>query len=163
MNMPGGGINAVAKIAHHCPSTKTLMLTVVDDEDEVRSALRKGARGYLLKGATSSELVDAVRLLNKGQSYISPIFAARLIMSRAGNSNVAEAPKHFPELTEREEQILRLILRGLSNRLIGDELSLSEKTVKGYVTSVMEKLQVRNRVEAAMLAAERLADKPSSS
>jgi DNA-binding NarL/FixJ family response regulator len=125
--------------------------------------LRKGARGYLLKGATSSELVDAVRLLNKGQSYISPIFAARLIMSRAGNSNTAEAPKHFPELTEREEQILRLILRGLSNRLIGDELDLSEKTVKGYVTSVMEKLHVRNRVEAAMLAADRLADKPPSS
>ena len=82
MNMPGGGIKAVSKIALKYPSTKTLMLTVVDDEDEVRSALRKGARGYLLKGTSSSELVNAVRLVNKGQNYVSPSFAAKLIVSR---------------------------------------------------------------------------------
>jgi two-component system, NarL family, nitrate/nitrite response regulator NarL len=156
MNMPGGGINAVAKIALRCPSTRALMLTVVDDEDEVRNALRKGARGYLLKGTSSSELANAVRVVNRGQSYVSPSFAAQLIMSRgADDGDTARATGRFPELSEREEQILLLIHRGLSNRLIGDELDLTEKTIKGYVTNIMEKLQVRNRVEAAMMAAER--------
>jgi len=156
MNMPGGGLSAVAKISLRYPSTKTLMLTVVDDEDEVRNVLRKGARGYLLKGASSSELVNAIRVVSKGESYVSPSFAARLIMSRgAEDPDPAERSNIFPELSEREEQILMLILRGLSNRLIGDELGLTEKTVKGYVTSTMEKLNVRNRVEAAMVAAQR--------
>jgi len=157
MNMAGGGVNAVAKIALRFPSTKTLMLTVVDDEDEVRSVLRKGARGYLLKGVSGSELVNAIRIVNQGQSYVSPSFAAQLIMSRGTEeSEPAEPTGRFPELSEREEQILMLILRGLSNRLIGNELGLTEKTVKGYVTNVMEKLHVRNRVEAAMIAAERM-------
>jgi DNA-binding NarL/FixJ family response regulator len=164
MNMPGGGINAVAKIALRSPSTKTLMLTAVDDEDEVRSVLRKGARGYLLKGASSSELVNAIRIVSHGQSYVSPSFAAHLIMSRgAEESEPTETTGKFPELSEREEQILMLILRGLSNRLIGDELGLTEKTVKGYVTNIMEKLHVRNRVEAAMIAAERTSGRMHSS
>jgi DNA-binding NarL/FixJ family response regulator len=84
-------------------------------------------------------------------------------MSRGIEDNEApETPSRFPELTAREEQILMLILQGLSNRLIGDELGLTEKTVKGYVTAVMEKLRVRNRVEAAMVAAERMAEKRAS-
>ncbi|MGO4525958.1 response regulator [Microvirga sp. 2MCAF35] len=160
MNMPGGGINAVLKIAQRCPATKTLMLTVVDDEDEVRSALRKGAKGYLLKGTGSSELVNAVRSIHRGQNYVSPSFAAQLIMSRGvGESTSSDPLRRFPELSDREEQILMLIVQGLSNRLIGDELGLTEKTVKGYVTSVMDKLQVRNRVEAAILASERVSGK----
>jgi two-component system, NarL family, nitrate/nitrite response regulator NarL len=163
MNMPGGGINAMAKIAQRYPSTKALMLTVVDDEDEVRNALRKGARGYLLKGTGSSELVNAIRLVNKGQNYVSPGFAAHLIMSRGSEESTrSETPKRFPELSDREEQILMLILQGLSNKLIGGELGLTEKTVKGYLTSVMDKLQVRNRVEAAMIAAERMSGKKPS-
>jgi DNA-binding NarL/FixJ family response regulator len=157
MNMPGNGINAVAKIALRYPSTKTLMLTVVDDEDEVRTALRKGARGYLLKGTSSSELVSAIRIVSQGQSYVSPSFAAQLILSKSAEDNEpTETTGKFPELSDREEQILMLILRGLSNRLIGDETGLTEKTVKGYVTSIMDKLHVRNRVEAAMMAAERM-------
>jgi two-component system, NarL family, nitrate/nitrite response regulator NarL len=156
MNMPGGGINAVSKIALRCASTKTLMLTVVDDEDEVRSALRKGARGYLLKGTSSAELANAIRVVSTGQSYVSPSFAAQLIMSRgAEETPLRNAAGVFPELSEREAQILLLIHRGLSNRHIGEELGLTEKTVKGYVTNIMEKLHVRNRVEAAMIASER--------
>jgi two-component system nitrate/nitrite response regulator NarL len=164
MNMPGGGINAVAKIALRCPATKTLMLTVVDDEEEVRAALKRGARGYLLKGTSSSELIRTVRLISKGQSYVSPGFAAQLLMSRGTReSSVERLSNRFPELSGREEQILSLIVQGLSNRLIGNELGLSEKTIKGYVTSIMEKLHVRNRVEAAMLAAERMAEhRPTS-
>jgi two-component system, NarL family, nitrate/nitrite response regulator NarL len=159
MNMPGGGVNAVAKIALRCPATKTLMLTVVDDEEDVRAALQRGARGYLLKGTSSSELVKTIRLVSKGQSYVSPSFAAQLLMNRGtGESSVERLSNRFPELSVREEQILSLIVHGLSNRLIGNELGLTEKTIKGYVTSIMEKLHVRNRVEAAMLAADRMAD-----
>jgi DNA-binding NarL/FixJ family response regulator len=85
-------------------------------------------------------------------------------MSRgAEESEPTETTGKFPELSEREEQILMLILRGLSNRLIGDELGLTEKTVKGYVTNIMEKLHVRNRVEAAMIAAERTSGRMQSS
>ncbi|MEE1612491.1 response regulator transcription factor [Microvirga sp. CF3016] len=163
MNMPGGGTGAAAKIAQRCPSTRTLMLTVIDDEDEVRNALRGGAKGYLLKGTSSAELVNAVRVVSKGRSYVSPSFAARIIMSRGHDeSGSAAATKQFPELSDREEQILMLIFQGLSNRRIGDELGLTEKTVKGYVTSVMEKLQARNRVEAAMIAADRISGKKSA-
>ena len=104
--------------------------------------------------------MNAVRIVSKGQSYVSPSFAAQLIMSRgAEEADYVEQSTAFPELSEREEQILMLILRGLSNRLIGDELGLTEKTVKGYVTSTMEKLNVRNRVEAAMIAAQRTSGK----
>jgi DNA-binding NarL/FixJ family response regulator len=84
VNMPGGEINAVASIASHCPSTKTVMLTVVDDKDEVRSAIGKGARGYLLKGISSSELVSTIRLVNDGGSYVSPDLAVRLFMGVHG-------------------------------------------------------------------------------
>ncbi len=164
MNMPGGGLNAVSKISLRCSSTKTLMLTVVDDEDGVRTALRRGARGYLLKGTTSSELVKAIRVVSKGQNYVSPNFAAQLFKGRDERaSSVEKVAKKFPELSSREEQILGLLVQGLSNRLIGNELGLTEKTVKGYVTVIMEKLNVRNRVEAAMLAAERMGeDRPRS-
>jgi two-component system nitrate/nitrite response regulator NarL len=158
MNMPGGGLNAVAKIALRCPSTKTLMLTVVDDEEGVRNALKRGARGYLLKGTTSSELVTTIRLVNRGQNYVSPNFAAQLFKGRDEGAEKPERPANrFPELSSREEQVLNLMVQGLSNRLIGNELGLTEKTIKGYVTSIMEKLNVRNRVEAAMVAADRIA------
>jgi two-component system, NarL family, nitrate/nitrite response regulator NarL len=160
MNMPGGGIHAVTKIAQRCPATKTLMLTVVDDEEEVRTALQKGARGYLLKGASSSELVQAIRMVSRGQSYVSPSFAIQLLTGQTKEQeNLSRPVRKFPELSQREEQILGLIVQGLSNRLIGYEVGLSEKTIKGYVTRIMDKLNVRNRVEAAMVAADRAADR----
>jgi two-component system, NarL family, nitrate/nitrite response regulator NarL len=155
MNMPGGGLNAVTKISLRCSSTKTVILTVVDDEDVIRSALRQGAQGYLLKGTTSSELARAIRVVNMGQNYVSPNFAAQLFKGRDDHVRPVEIkPKEFRELSRREEQILNLLVEGLSNRLIGNELGLTEKTVKGYVTAIMEKLNVRNRVEAAILAAD---------
>ena len=157
MNMPGGGLNALAKIAFRCPSTKVLVLTSVNDESEVRSALRKGARGYLLKETGRSELVSAVRMINKGQRYVSPGFAAQLIMSKGMEGReILISPNPFPELSDREKRILMLILQGRSNRMIGDELGLTEKTIKGYLTAIMDKLRVRNRVEAAIVAAERM-------
>jgi two-component system, NarL family, nitrate/nitrite response regulator NarL len=156
--MPGGGITAVIRIAQRYPGTRTLMLTVIDDEEKVRTALNRGARGYLLKGATSSELVQAIRMVNKGESYVSPGFAVQLLTGRGEEGGRMQAPRRFPELSDREEQILNLIVQGLSNRLIGSELGLSEKTIKGYVTQMMHRLHVRNRVEAALMATERMTE-----
>ncbi len=159
LSITGGGANALARISLRCPSTRILVLTAVDDENEVRNALRKGARGYLLKETSRYELVNAVRMISKGQNYVSPSFAAQLIMLRGAEDNDRPVPlNQFPELSEREKKILMLILQGLSNRLIGEELGLTEKTVKGYLTGMLEKLQVRNRLEAAIMAAERMSE-----
>lgn len=153
------GVNGIAKIAQQWPSTKIAVLAAMDDEDQVRSALKKGARGYLLKETSSSELISAIRLIGKGQSYVSSSLAARLITPRRADEGVATEAilGRFPELSHREEQVLDLLRQGLSNRLIGDKLGLTEKTIKGYVTVIMEKLQVTNRLEAAMMAAGRTA------
>jgi two-component system nitrate/nitrite response regulator NarL len=153
------GVNGIAKIAQQWPLTKIAVLAATDDEDQVRNALKKGARGYLLKETSSSELISAIRLISKGQSYVSPSLAARLITPRRADDGVASEAilGRFPELSHREEQVLDLLRQGLSNRLIGDKLGLSEKTIKGYVTVIMEKLQVTNRLEAAMMAAGRTA------
>ena len=132
MNMPGGGLNAVTKISLRCSSTKTVMLTVVDDEDVIRSALRQGAQGYLLKGTTSSELARAIRVVNMGQNYVSPNFAAQLFKGRDDHVRPVEIkPKEFRELSRREEQILNLLVEGLSNRLIGNELGFDRKNRQG--------------------------------
>ena len=157
VNVAWVGVNAIAKIAQRFPSTRIAVLATMDDEDQVRGALKKGARGYLSKETSSSELISAIRLISKGQSYVSPSLAARLITPRRGDAGVAPEPRmgRFPELSHREEQVLDLLRQGLSNRMIGDKLGLTEKTVKGYVTTIMEKLQVKNRLEAAMTAAGR--------
>jgi two-component system, NarL family, nitrate/nitrite response regulator NarL len=105
-------------------------------------------------------LVQAIRMVSKGQSYVSPSFAIQLLTGRPkGEDGVGRPARRFPELTDREEQILDLIVQGLSNRLIGHEVGLSEKTIKSYVTRIMDKLNVRNRVEAAMLAADRMTER----
>lgn len=153
------GVNGIAKLAQQWPLTKIAVLAAMDDEDQVRNALKKGARGYLVKETSSSELISAIRLISKGQSYVSPSLAARLITPRRADDGVASEAilGRFPELSHREEQVLDLLRQGLSNRLIGDKLGLSEKTIKGYVTVIMEKLQVTNRLEVAMMAAGRTA------
>jgi two-component system nitrate/nitrite response regulator NarL len=155
MNMPGGGVSAVTAIALRRLPTRMLMLTVVDDAHQVSNAMRRGASGYLLKGTSSAELITAVRLVSQGQGYVSPTIGAKLLAhAGARPSNIQRLAEKFPELSTREEQVLSLITHGFSNRKIGKELGLSDKTVKGYVTTIMEKLGVSNRVEAAMLAAD---------
>jgi len=152
ISMPGGGIEAARKIAVSCPVVKIVMLTVSEQDDVVVTALQAGARGYILKGVGGEELVSIVRAVNRGESYVSPDLAARLLVEmQSGNSN-GSAPDLFSALTAREEQILKLVSRGFSNKEIGRELGLQEKTVKHYMTNILQKLQVRNRVEAALLA-----------
>ncbi len=150
VSMPGwNGIVTAEKIALACPATAIVMLTAADDRDKLLAALKAGARGYVLKGVSAKELSDVVRSACAGDVYVSPSIAAEMLVSLTKG----KAPDPLQELTERERQILELIGNGLTNREIGDEIFLSEKTIKHYVTNILQKLQVRSRVEAALLAA----------
>jgi len=156
--MPGGGIDAARRIAREFPCVKIVILTVSKDDTDVVRALQAGASGYILKGVGGDELVGIVRSVSNGESYVAPDLAARLLVDmRSAEPNRKTCERPLADLTYREEQILKLVSRGLSNKEIGGELSLQEKTVKHYMTNILQKLQVRNRVEAALMARECLA------
>ncbi|UTW08483.1 response regulator [Pseudomonas benzenivorans] len=145
VHMPGDSFAAVRAIVESCPSTKVLMLTVSESEEDAYAALEAGARGYVLKGVSGPDLAQAIRNVAMGQTFITPGFAGKLISDLQKHSS---DEKSVQELTHREEQIIREVANGLTNREVADKLELSEKTVKHYMTSIMQKLQVRNRVEA---------------
>lgn len=151
LNIPGGGgIAAARAIAAAHPATRIVMLTASVDEDDLAAAMRAGARGYILKGVAARELVGIVRAVFGGQGYVAPSLAASLL---AGSSaSAAPPPDPLASLTERERQILDGVAEGLSNKEIAARLYLSVKTVKHYMTIIMEKLGVRNRTEAALVA-----------
>ncbi len=150
--MPGwGGLVTAEKITTACPATKIVMLTVFEDEDKLLAAFKAGARGYVLKGVSARELANVVRTAASGEVYVSPSLAAGILvaLTRGRPADPLE------ELTGRESEILTLVGQGLTNREIGDRVHLSEKTIKHYITNILEKLQVRSRVEAALVAARR--------
>jgi len=155
ISMPGGGLKAARQISTTCPVVKMVMLTVSEHDDDVVAALQAGARGYILKGVGGEDLVKIVRAVNRGESYVSPDLAARLLVEMRNGAGSDAPGDPFFGLTAREEQILKLVSHGLSNKEIGRELGLQEKTVKHYMTNILQKLQVRNRVEAALLARDR--------
>jgi DNA-binding NarL/FixJ family response regulator len=153
ITMPGGGLNAVRAIAAACPVTKIIMLTVSEAEDDVMAAFKAGARAYILKGVSARELVSILRTVYTGEVYVTPTLAAGLLLEMTGGSPAPRSPDSpLDELTERERQILELVASGCSNKEIGQRLHLAEKTVKHYMTNILQKLHVRNRVEAALLA-----------
>ncbi len=153
VNMPGiGGVGATQQLRQNNPDARILMLTVSEQESDLFAAIRSGARGYLLKDATSQQLLDAVQRVNAGEAIIAPAMAAKLFDKFA---EMPEAPKRSPkfdELTDRERQILHLLTQGLSNKEIGLELSPSPHTVKVHLHRILEKLDLRGRVEAAAWA-----------
>jgi len=152
IGMPGwGGLVAAEKIATACPATRIVMLTVIEDEDKLLAAFKAGARGYVLKGVSARELANVVRAAAHGEVYVSPSLAAGILLAHTRG----RPPDPLEELTERELEILKLVGQGLTNREIGDRVHLSEKTIKHYITNILQKLQVRSRVEAALLAARR--------
>jgi len=156
-SMPDGGLTAVEAITRRHPMTRMLILTVATDEEQVCALLLCGARGYLPKGTGGAELVQAVRALNQDESYVAPNLAAKLLMRAApGPSRDEKRPDPFAGLTPREGQILSILVEGRSNKEIGNKLDLSEKTIKHHLTNILQKLQVRNRVEAALLASNRM-------
>jgi DNA-binding NarL/FixJ family response regulator len=149
ISMPGwNGLTTTEKILAACPATKVIIVTVSEDRDTLLKAFKAGAHAYVLKGAPAHDLVEAVRLTIKGEVYVSQSLAADMLLSLTHRA--AQDP--LQELTEREKEILALIATGLTNREIGEELFLSEKTIKHYVTNILQKLQVRSRLEAALLA-----------
>jgi DNA-binding NarL/FixJ family response regulator len=153
ISMEGGGINAVRAITESYPVVKIIMLTVSESEEDVLGSLKAGARGYILKGVTARDLVNIVRAVHAGEAYVTPTLAASLLVDlREDRQSLGPSPSPLDELTEREHQILELLATGSSNKEIARELGLSEKTVKHYMTNILQKLQVRNRVEAALLA-----------
>jgi DNA-binding NarL/FixJ family response regulator len=152
ITMPGGGIAAARSVAAACPVTKIVMLTGSEQEEHLMAALKAGARGYILKGIAARELISILRAVCAGDVYVSPTLAASLLLELTGAAPSARGSSPLDELTEREHQILERVADGKSNKEIGQDLHLSEKTVKHYMTNILQKLQVRNRVEAALLA-----------
>jgi len=150
ISMPGwGGIQAAAKIATDCPATRIVMLTVVEDEDKLLASFKAGARAYVLKGVSAHELAKVVRSVALGEVYVTPSLAAGILLTLSRNQSPQDP---LQALSERESEILKLVGRGLTNREIGERLHLAEKTIKHYITNILEKLHVRSRVEAATLA-----------
>ena len=148
--MPGGGIESARTIARDYPVVKTIMLTVSESEEHVAQALAAGAQGYVLKGASGPELINTLRAVSRGESYVPPGLAARLLTLARRSSQAGSKEGDLPAMTKREHGILELVAHGQTNKEIAKTLSISEKTVKHYMTSIMEKLQVRNRVEAVL-------------
>lgn len=149
ITMPGaGGIAAARQISAAWPIVRIIMLTVSEDQDNLMAALKAGARGYVLKGVSARELANAVRTVAGGDVYISPSLAGGILFEMTQS----QPDDLIGSLTEREKEILTLVADGLTNREIGEKLHLAEKTIKHYMTNVLQKLQVRSRVEAALLA-----------
>lgn len=153
ISMPaGGGIAALRRIAVMPSPPKVAMLTVSEEDEDVMQALKAGAIGYILKGVGSRELVDIVKDLAGGRSYVSPALAARILNAMRGDGASRREARPIDDLSKREEDILKLVAAGNSNKEVGLALNLQEKTVKHYMTSILQKLHVRNRVEAAVMA-----------
>ncbi len=155
VNIPGDGISTIAEIAEQCPVVKIVMLTVSEDEENVTNAFAEGASGYILKGVAGPEFIDALRSIQAGAGYVPPHLAARLLADSRKTRSSNEEDELLDLLTPREEEILQLVSDGLSNREIGDQLKLQEKSVKTYMTNILQKLKVRNRVKAALMAQRR--------
>jgi DNA-binding NarL/FixJ family response regulator len=154
INMPGAnGIEATRRILHTSPHISVLVLTMFDDDDSVFAALRAGARGYLLKGALKAEILRAIRGVSSGEAIFGPAIARRLMSYFAGLKPTTP-PQAFPELTDREREILALIAQHHTNPEIAERLSLSQKTVRNHVSNIFSKLQVVDRAQAIIRARE---------
>ncbi len=150
VNMPGvNGIEAARRILEASPQTGILMLTMFEDDASIFAAMRAGARGYVLKGADGEETVRAIRSVAGGEAIFGPGIARRLTRFFAAPASKVEA---FPELTDREREILAFIAGGYTNTAIAEALYLSPKTVRNYVSSIFTKLQVLDRAQAIVRA-----------
>ncbi len=152
LSMPGmSGIEAMQRLAAAAPLARALALTVLADDQHVIEALLAGACGYVVKDATIDEIVEGIRAASRGESMISPRIASRLV-HRLREPETVEARLTGRELTPREMEVLELLARGLDNSEIAGVLYLSQHTVKNHVSSILIKLQVENRVQAAVRA-----------
>jgi len=153
-----GGVAATSRIAARYPDSRVIVLTTFDDDEHIFEALRAGAAGYLLKDVPSAKLVEAIRATARGESFLQPSVAARVIAEftrvSGGQPSVTDQPPMIEPLSEREIEVLGLLSAGSSNREIARELFITEGTVKNHVTSILGKLGVRDRTQAALKARE---------
>lgn len=155
IKMPGlNGIEATRRILQSSPHVRVLIFTMFEDDESVFAAIRAGARGYLLKGAVQEETLRAIRAVAAGEAIFGPAVAERLMhyFSGAGSAGRGGAAQFFPELTEREYEILTLLAQRKSNAEIASSLVLSPKTVRNHVSNILSKLQVADRAEAMRAA-----------
>ena len=148
------GIEACTGIKEVAPSARIIMLTMSDEEGDLYEAIKAGASGYLLKEISIEEVATAIRAVAGGQSLISPAMATKLLTEFASlvkkDDERSQVP--MPKLTERELDVLRLVSRGMNNRDIGQQLFISENTVKNHVRNILDKLQLHSRMEAVVYA-----------
>jgi two-component system, NarL family, nitrate/nitrite response regulator NarL len=149
ISIPGGGIAALQSIAQLGKNTKVLMLTVSDDEADVFTALNLGAQGYVLKGISGPELVQALHSVYIDGHYLSPSLGAKMLTDIGRNKLAIHSENKF-KLTKRENAVLKLARMGKTNKDIGTNLALSEKTVKHYMGKLFKKLNVKSRTELAI-------------
>lgn len=153
LNMPGNVLEAISSLVRKGCKTKILVFTAVTSVDHAVSVLEAGARGYVLKGSSEEELLQAIRSVHAGETYITPSFATKVV-SGLRTASVRRATAAALRLTNREEQVLRSLLRGKTNREIAASLSISEKTVKHYMGMLMQRLNARNRIQVVLAAQE---------
>lgn len=147
------GIEATRQIIFSSPHISILMLTMFEDDESIFAALRAGARGYLLKGALKAEIVRAIRGVASGEAIFGPSIAKRLMQYFAAPKPIA-TPQVFPELTDREREILNFIAQHYTNVEIAERLAIAQKTVRNHVSNIFTKLQVADRAQAIMRARE---------
>jgi two-component system NarL family response regulator len=152
--MPGmGGVDATRHITSIAPLTRVVMLTISDGEADVMDAIFAGACGYLLKDSSIQELMAGIQAAARGQSPVSPAIAAKVFQRlRATATTPGVASSIRAELSEREIEVLKLIANGNDNSMIAAELHISPKTVKNHISNILMKLQIENRIQAAVYA-----------
>ena len=151
LRMPGlDGIEATRRLSRGTPAPAIVVLTMFEDDDSVFAAMRAGARGYLLKGAEQDEIVRAIRAAGAGEAIFGPEIAQRVVAHFASGAGSTTAA--FPELTEREREVLEMVAAGKGNATIAHDLMISLKTVRNHVSNIFTKLQVSDRSAAIVKA-----------
>ncbi len=156
------GIEATRRITAASPSTGVVVLSMFEEDELVFAAVRAGARGYLLKDADDDEIAAVLRGIARGEAIFGPTTARRLLdmLGRTPEQSEHTTPNPFPQLTQREQEVLELLARGKRNAIIADELFLSERTVRNYVSNIFTKLQVADRAQAIAAARDAGIGKP---
>jgi DNA-binding NarL/FixJ family response regulator len=154
LNMPGaGGVETTRRLSSLAPLSRVVVLTISADDDDVMNAVMAGACGYLLKDSSIQELIAGIRAASEGESLISPQIAAKVLQRLRAQSKDADAAETIrAELSDRELQVLKLIANGNDNAQIARELFISPKTVKNHISNILMKLQIDNRIQAAVYA-----------
>jgi DNA-binding NarL/FixJ family response regulator len=154
LNMPGmGGVEATRHISSIAPLTRVVMLTISDQDSDVMDAIFAGACGYLLKDSSIQELISGIAAASRGESLISPNIAAKVLQRVRSTSTQPDiADQIRAELSDREIEVLKLIANGKDNAVIAAELCISPKTVKNHISNILMKLQIDNRIQAAVYA-----------